>query len=149
MQHGVLMAYFVYLVHWLLGEKYKPGLRTAQPYMSSIRHLCCTKMHRKKHNTELFSFCPFGKLAFKQLSMMAIEKYSLNANWPLSSRMEPLRLTRDILLQLNHILLKNMKTRISEVKSLKSQLSPVSNLMNMENVKSEKGHLTIKSLAKV
>ena len=34
---------------------------------------------------------------------MAIEKYSLNANWPLSSRMEPLRLTRDILLQLNHI----------------------------------------------
>ena len=103
MQHGVLMAYFVYLVHWLLGEKYKPGLRTAQPYMSSIRHLCCTKMHRKNITLNFLVFCPFGKLAFKQLSMMAIEKYSLNANWPLSSRMEPLRLTRDILLQLNHI----------------------------------------------
>ena len=74
MQHGVLMAYLVYLVHWLLGEKYKPGLRTAQPYMSSIRHLCCTKMHRK--NITL-NFLVFAHLA----------NWHLNSSqwWPLKS----------------------------------------------------------------
>ena len=149
MQHGVLMAYFVYLVHWLLGEKYKPGLRTAQPYMSSIRHLCCTKMHRK--NITL-NFLVFAHSA----------NWHLNSSqwWPLKSihwmpighwAAEWSRYDWPVTFSSNWItfLLKNMKTRISEVKSLKSQLSPVSNLMNMENVKSEKGHLTIKSLAKV